>query len=193
MRNTEKVRRSAAPNLLVQFSLAELTLQLTVDPSKSRRSIPAKADGRSQQEPTTRADGRSQQKPTVDPSKSRRLIPTIVSMPPTYASRVSRWRGRGAVMNARTLTRNRRTAPHPPRSGRSGWGSQTGGRAWLEGASRRLGRPQRRGSTPGDQRALSGYSLREDWCEGGRENIKRIWYLRVILNFMTMSVLNGFY
>jgi hypothetical protein len=52
MRNTEKVRRSAAPNLLIQFSLAELTLQLTVDPSKSRRSIPAKADGRSQQEPT---------------------------------------------------------------------------------------------------------------------------------------------
>jgi hypothetical protein len=37
----------------------------TVDPSKSRRSIPARADGRSQQEPT------------VDPSKSRRSIPTI--------------------------------------------------------------------------------------------------------------------
>jgi hypothetical protein len=65
MRNTEKVRRSAAPNLLVQFPLAELTLQLAVDPSKSRRPIPA------------RADGRSQQKPTVDPSKSRRLIPTV--------------------------------------------------------------------------------------------------------------------
>jgi hypothetical protein len=32
MRNTEKVRRSAAPNLLVQFPLAELTLQLAVDP-----------------------------------------------------------------------------------------------------------------------------------------------------------------
>jgi hypothetical protein len=46
------VRRSAAPNLLVQFPLAELTLQLTVDHSKSRRSIPAKADGRFQQEPT---------------------------------------------------------------------------------------------------------------------------------------------
>jgi hypothetical protein len=52
MRNTEKVRRSAASNLLVQFPLAELTLQLTVDPSKSRR-----------------------QEPTVDPSKSRRSIP----------------------------------------------------------------------------------------------------------------------
>jgi hypothetical protein len=64
MRNIKKVCRSAAPNLLVQFPLAELTLQLAVDPSKSRRSIPA------------RADGRSQQKPTVDPSKSRRLIPT---------------------------------------------------------------------------------------------------------------------
>jgi hypothetical protein len=51
MRNTEKVHRSTAPNLLVQFPLAELTLQLTVDPSKSRRSIPARADGRSQQEP----------------------------------------------------------------------------------------------------------------------------------------------
>jgi hypothetical protein len=58
------VHRSAAPNLLVQFPLAELTLQLAIDPSKSRRSILA------------RADGRSQQKPTVDPSKSRRLIPT---------------------------------------------------------------------------------------------------------------------
>jgi hypothetical protein len=65
MRNIEKVRRSAASNLLVQFPLAELTLQLVVDPSKSRRAIPA------------RADGRSQQKPTVDPSKSRRLILTF--------------------------------------------------------------------------------------------------------------------
>jgi hypothetical protein len=46
------------------------------------RSIPAKeADGRSQQEPTERADGRSQQKPTVDPSKSRRLIPTGYNPP----------------------------------------------------------------------------------------------------------------
>jgi hypothetical protein len=54
MRNTEKGRRSAAPNLLVQFPLAELTLQLAVDPSKSRRLIPARADG-----------------------KSRRLIPTF--------------------------------------------------------------------------------------------------------------------
>jgi hypothetical protein len=68
MRNTEKVRRSAAPNLLVQFPLAELTLQLVVDPSKSRRSIPAGADGR------------SQQKPTVDPSKSRWLIPTLAAL-----------------------------------------------------------------------------------------------------------------
>jgi hypothetical protein len=65
MRNTEKERRFAASNLLVQFSLAELTLQLAVDPSKSRRSIPA------------RADGRSQQKPTVDPSKSRRQESTV--------------------------------------------------------------------------------------------------------------------
>jgi hypothetical protein len=40
MRNTEKVRRSAAPNLLVQFPLAELTLQLAVDPSKSRWQEP---------------------------------------------------------------------------------------------------------------------------------------------------------
>jgi hypothetical protein len=58
MRNTENVRRFAAPNLLVQFSLAELTLQLAVDPSKSRRSIPAKTDGRSQQEPTVDPDMR---------------------------------------------------------------------------------------------------------------------------------------
>jgi hypothetical protein len=50
------MRRSAAPNLLVQFSLAELTLQLAVDPSKSRWSIPAKADGRSQQEPMVDLD-----------------------------------------------------------------------------------------------------------------------------------------
>jgi hypothetical protein len=78
MRNTKKVRRSAAPNLLIQFPLAELTLQLAVDPSKSRRSIPARADGRSQQKPTVdpsksrrsipaKTDGRSQQEPTVDP------------------------------------------------------------------------------------------------------------------------------
>jgi hypothetical protein len=53
MRNIEKMRRFAAPNL-VQFSLAELTFQLAVDPSKSRRSIPARADG-----------------------KNRRLIPTF--------------------------------------------------------------------------------------------------------------------
>jgi hypothetical protein len=31
MRNTEKVHRSAAPNLLVQFPLAELALQLAVN------------------------------------------------------------------------------------------------------------------------------------------------------------------
>jgi hypothetical protein len=65
MRNIEKVRRSAASNLFVQFSLAELTLQLAIDPSKSRRPIPV------------RADDRSQQKPTVDPSKSRRQEPTV--------------------------------------------------------------------------------------------------------------------
>jgi hypothetical protein len=56
MRNTEKLRRSAAPNLFVQFPLVELILQLAVDPSKSRRSIPAKVDGRSQQEPTVGPD-----------------------------------------------------------------------------------------------------------------------------------------
>jgi hypothetical protein len=69
MRNTEKVRRSAAPNLLVQFPLAELTLQLTVDPSKSRRSIPARADGKSQRSIPAKADGRFQQEPTVDPNR----------------------------------------------------------------------------------------------------------------------------
>jgi hypothetical protein len=53
MRNTEKVRRSTASNLLVQYPLAELTLQLAVDPNKSRR-----------------------QEPMVDPDKSRRLFPT---------------------------------------------------------------------------------------------------------------------
>jgi hypothetical protein len=56
MRNIKKGRRSAASNLLIQFPLAELTLQLTVDPSKNRRSIPARADGRSQQEPTVDPD-----------------------------------------------------------------------------------------------------------------------------------------
>jgi hypothetical protein len=80
MRNTEKVRRSAAPNLLVQFPLAELTLQVTVDSSKSRRSILA------------RADGRFQQKPTVDPSKSRRLIPTVPSCWSLFKVRVSVFR-----------------------------------------------------------------------------------------------------
>jgi hypothetical protein len=68
MRNTEKVRRFAAPNLLVQFPLAELTWQLAVDPSKSRRSIPARADGKSRRSIPAKADGRSQQKPTVDPN-----------------------------------------------------------------------------------------------------------------------------
>jgi hypothetical protein len=67
MRNTEKVRRSAAPNLLVQFPLAELTLQLVVDPSKSRRSILVRADGKSRRSIPAKADGRSQQEPTVDP------------------------------------------------------------------------------------------------------------------------------
>jgi hypothetical protein len=65
MRNTENVRRSAAPNLLVQFSLVELTLQLAVDPSKNRRSIPARADGKSRRSIPAKVDG-----------KSRRLIPT---------------------------------------------------------------------------------------------------------------------
>jgi hypothetical protein len=68
MRNTEKVRRSAAPNLLVQFPLAELILQLAVDPSKSRRSIPVRADGKSRRPITTKTDGRSQQKLTIDPN-----------------------------------------------------------------------------------------------------------------------------
>jgi hypothetical protein len=60
------VRRSVASNLLVQFSLAELTLQLAVDPSKSRRSIPARVDGKSRRSIPARADG-----------KSRWLIPTL--------------------------------------------------------------------------------------------------------------------
>jgi hypothetical protein len=78
MRNTEKVRRSAAPNLLVQFPLAELTLQLAVDPSKSRRSITARADGRSQQKPTVDpSKSRRQESSTVDPSKSRRQEPMV--------------------------------------------------------------------------------------------------------------------
>jgi hypothetical protein len=68
MRNTEKVCRSAAPNLLVQFSLAELALQLAVDLSKSRRSIPARADGKSRQSIPAKADDRSQQEPTVVPN-----------------------------------------------------------------------------------------------------------------------------
>jgi hypothetical protein len=75
MRNTENVRRSVAPNLLVQFPLAELTLQLAVDPSKSRRSIPARVDGRSQQEPTVDPSKSRRQESTVDPSKSQQSIP----------------------------------------------------------------------------------------------------------------------
>jgi hypothetical protein len=67
MRNTEKVRRSAASNLLVQFTLAELTLQLAVDPSKSRWSISARADGKSRRSIPAKANGRSQQEPTIDP------------------------------------------------------------------------------------------------------------------------------
>jgi hypothetical protein len=65
MRNTENVRRSAASNLLIQFPLAELTLQLAVDPSKSRQSIPAKVDGKSRRSIPAKTDGRSQQEPTV--------------------------------------------------------------------------------------------------------------------------------
>jgi hypothetical protein len=70
MRNTEKVRRSAALNLLVQFPLAELTLQLAIDPSKSRQSIPARADDKSRRSIPAKADGRSQQEPTVDPDSN---------------------------------------------------------------------------------------------------------------------------
>jgi hypothetical protein len=72
MRNNEKVRRSVTPNLLVQFLLVELTLQLAVDPSKSRRSIPARADGK---KPTVDLNKSRRQEPTVDPSKNRRSIP----------------------------------------------------------------------------------------------------------------------
>jgi hypothetical protein len=76
MRNTEKVRRSVTPNLLVQFLLAELTLQLAIDPSKSRRSIPARADGKkptvdlnkSRRSIPVKTDGRSQQEPMIDPN-----------------------------------------------------------------------------------------------------------------------------
>jgi hypothetical protein len=70
MRNTKKVRRSAALSLLVQFPLAELTLQLAIDPSKSRRSIPARADDKSRRSIPAKADGRSQQEPTVDPDSN---------------------------------------------------------------------------------------------------------------------------
>jgi hypothetical protein len=80
MRNTEKVRRSAAPNLLVQFPLAELTLQLAVDPSKSRRSIPARADGKSRRSIPAKTDGRSQQEPTVDPDSAVTVSKENVSM-----------------------------------------------------------------------------------------------------------------
>jgi hypothetical protein len=77
MRNTEKVRRSAAPNLLVQFPLAELTLQLAVDPSKSRWSIPVRADGKSRRSIPARTDGKSRRSiPVRADGKSRRLIPT---------------------------------------------------------------------------------------------------------------------
>jgi hypothetical protein len=75
MRNTEKVRRSATPNLLVQFPLAELTLQFAVDRSKNRRSIPARADGK---KPMVDLSKSRRQEPTVDLSKSRRSIPAIV-------------------------------------------------------------------------------------------------------------------
>jgi hypothetical protein len=92
MRNTEKVRRSTASNLLVQFSLAELTLQLAVDPSKNRWSIPARADGKSRRSIPVRADGRSQQKPTVDPSKNRRQESTVDPDTPHRRARTRRAR-----------------------------------------------------------------------------------------------------
>jgi hypothetical protein len=74
MRNTKKACRSTAPNLLVQLPLAELTLQLVVDPSKSRRSIPARVDGKSRRSIPAKADGRSQQEPTVDPDTQHHPI-----------------------------------------------------------------------------------------------------------------------
>jgi hypothetical protein len=80
MRNTEKERRSAAPNLLVQFLLAELTLQLAVDPSKSRRSIPARADDKSRRSIPAKADGRSRQEPTVNPNKIHILKSLLCSV-----------------------------------------------------------------------------------------------------------------
>jgi hypothetical protein len=76
------VRRSATPNLLVQFPLAELTLQLTVDPSKNRRSIPARADGRSYKSRRSipaRADGRSRQPPQCRPSAQTPAAPPASS------------------------------------------------------------------------------------------------------------------
>jgi hypothetical protein len=69
-----ELRRTPTSRVLVRLIVLSITgdrangrsqQEPTVDPSKSRRSIPAKADGRSQQEPT------------VDPSKSRRLIPSL--------------------------------------------------------------------------------------------------------------------
>jgi hypothetical protein len=63
MRNIKKGRRSAATNLLVQFLLAKLTLQLAVDPNKNRRSIPARADGKSQRSIPAKTGGRFQQEP----------------------------------------------------------------------------------------------------------------------------------
>jgi hypothetical protein len=56
---------TVASQLRVQFSLAELTLQLTVDPSKSRRQEPTVDPSKSRRSIPARADG-----------KSRRLIPT---------------------------------------------------------------------------------------------------------------------
>jgi hypothetical protein len=87
MRNTEKVRRSAAPNLLVQFPLAELTLQLAVDPSKSRRSILAKTDGRSRH-PSPPVSSLSLFTGRV-PSRMPLVTLTIRSVPATTKLRVS--------------------------------------------------------------------------------------------------------
>jgi hypothetical protein len=44
MRNTEKVRRSTAPNLLVQYPLAELTLQLAVNLQHVSGGTPANSN-----------------------------------------------------------------------------------------------------------------------------------------------------
>jgi hypothetical protein len=97
MRNIKNVHRSAAPNLLIQFALAELTLQLTVDPNKNRRSIPVRADGR-----------------------STRLIPNSLHRRLDLSCRCASARGRSAAdaeAEAReTKARRRSPASHTPLS-----------------------------------------------------------------------------